>query len=63
MSACDSHFHPSNGGAAKVAYHSRGEAEAAIRTIRTRGRRAGVKPIRTYICEGCHRWFLTSSPA
>lgn len=63
MSACDLHLHPHTGGPPKIAYHSRGEAEAAIRTIHRRGERRGRMPCRTYLCDGCSRWFLTATPS
>lgn len=46
----------------KTRYRSRGAADAALRSIRKRGDHHGKKPTRSYLCELCSGWHLTSQP-
>ncbi len=46
----------------KKAYRHSGAADRALRTIRRLGERREKKPVRSYPCPGCGRWFLTSMP-
>jgi len=59
---CETHLGRTHDDAPKKSYHSKGQADAALCLIRTRGAHSEKKPIRAYCCPGCHKWFLTSSP-
>jgi len=43
----------------KIRYVSQGSANKDLKRIK-RAKNRGVKPIRSYLCDLCNRWHLTS---
>ena len=60
MSVCNQHLHPKSGGPPKRPFPTRRKAESAIYATRRYGEKRQKFPVRSYECEGCGRWFLTS---